>query len=147
MTTDKDNQFLLLSLYLDDEASSAERQKVEFWLKHDPQFRACYAQQVALRYKLRELPTPAPQVAPEVFIEQVLHTIDRRFQQQRRRRWGLGALCAGIATLVGGGLVVTHGGRSPQFISAEQTVAPPSEPLMVAMERPVVPLPKALTKP
>lgn len=146
MTTDKDNQFLLLSLYLDDEASSAERQKVEFWLKHDPQFRACYAQQVALRYKLRELPTPAPQVAPEVFIEQVLHTIDRRFQQQRRRRWGLGALCAGIATLVGVVGSDSWGAIAPVYLRRADRSAP-SEPLMVAMERPVVPLPKALTKP
>jgi len=143
----KEEQFLLLSVYLDDEATPAERQKVEAWLRQDPQFRACYAQQVALRHKLRELPTPAPQVTTEVFIDQVLQAVERRSQQKRRNMMGIGALCAGAFTIFGALLAVVNGERSPQFNSAVHTVLPKPEPLMIAMERPIVPLPKALNQP
>ncbi len=147
MNSNKENQFLLLSLYLDNAVSPAERQQVELWLKHDAQFRACYAQQVALRRKLRELPNPAPQVAPKVFADQVLQAIERRSRQKRRYMLGLGALSAGTVALVGALLTLANGARSPEFSTAQQTVAPDPEPLMIAMERPVVPLPKALSQP
>ena len=141
MTSNRENQFLLLSLYLDDAASPEERQKVETWLRQDARFRACYAQQVALRHKLRELPTPPSQIAPEAFIDQVLQTMDRR--SQRRKIWGMGALCAGAVAIIGAVLSVVNAERSPQFSAAVHT----PEPLLIAMERPVVPLPKALNQP
>jgi hypothetical protein len=145
MKHNPEDQFLLLSLYLDDEASPEERQQVEVWLKQDAQFRACYAQQVALRHKLRTLPTPPTPVAPEVFINQVLQTVERR--SQRRKILGIGALCAGAFTIIGTVLSVANPERSPQFNSAVHTVVPTPEPLLIAMERPIVPLPKALNQP
>jgi len=145
MKNNQEDQFLLLSLYLDDEASPEERQKVEAWLRQDARFRACYAQQVALRHKLRELPTPPSPVAPEAFINQVLQTVDRR--SQRRKILGIGALCAGAVTIIGAVLSVVNAERSPQFSSAVHTVVPKPEPLLIAMERPIVPLPKVLNQP
>ena len=145
-----DERFDLLSAYIDGEVSEAEEQLVETWLSEDPNFRLVYQQQLKLRQLLIELPAPIPvnsstRVETDRVVNRVMAEIERRSQ---RRKWKLAGLGISVAAIVGVfGSMFTFN-SSPQFSPVANSVKPAAvvkeEPVLIAMEEPLVPLPKSM---
>ncbi|MFM7888390.1 MAG: anti-sigma factor family protein [Pseudanabaena sp.] len=149
MTTPNE-RFELLSAYIDGETTETEEQLVEKWLSNDVDFRCLYQQQIKLRQSLIELPVPiaansSVQKETEVMIDRVLAEIDKRSQ---RRKWKLAGIGISVAAVVGvfGSLFTFN--SSPQFSPVANSVKAPTpvteEPVLIAMEEPLVPLPKSM---
>jgi anti-sigma factor RsiW len=150
-------RFELLSAYIDGEVSESEEQLVELWLSDDVNFRHIYQQQLKLRQLLIDLPVPVAvnssgKAETELMIDRVFAQIDKRSQ---RRKWKLAGIGIAIAAVVGVlGSMFTFN-SSPQFspvsnsISNSVKIKSPApvaeEPVLIAMEEPLVPLPKAMS--
>lgn len=140
LDTQKRDRFELLSAYLDGEVSVQERRQVEVWLAEDPQVQCLYARLMMLRKGMLSMSVPACEQPVEETITQVFCRLGRRRQKQVLL-WGGSAIAAGLLAAVSG---VFGGGNSlsPQLAqSPEMPVA--SEPLMLALNQPVVEIPKA----
>ncbi|MDF5723412.1 MAG: zf-HC2 domain-containing protein [Rhizonema sp. PD37] len=143
--------FELLSAYLDGELTVAERRQVEEWLANDPSVQSLYARQIKIRQGLRTLPVPQPQQPVEETVQQVMKRLHRR----SITGWMFGGVA--IAACVLGaisGLLINGEGRTPQLAYKQTTTEPIKQaqaksqpatgsPLMVAINNPVVPIPKA----
>ncbi len=132
----KRDRFELLSAYLDGEVTAAERRQVQEWLDTDPQVQQLYNRLLKLRSAFKTVSAPQ-QVPVEQTIDAVFDRLDRR--PNRMFRWGGVA----IAALFVGALATVFPGRdsfSPQLASSP---TPNSEPLMVALNEPLVNIPKA----
>ncbi len=149
MTT-PDERFELLSAYIDGEVTETEEQLVEQWLSDDVDFRRLYQQQMKLRQSLIDLPVPvaansSAKKETEVMIDRVFAEIDKRSQ---RRKWKLAGIGISVAAVVGvfGSLFTFN--SSPQFSPVANSVKAPTpvaeEPVLIAMEEPLVPLPKSM---
>lgn len=144
---DKTAQFELLSAYLDNEVTPAERQQVERWLQEDSAFRVLHQRLRCTQQSWAEMPmaaavTPTPQYAEEVFA---------KIDQRRQRHWlkiGGGALAA-AALAIGGTLAAGWDSFSnpvPQMAQASLPLSAPTipeflpnpAPLMVALNKPIV---------
>ena len=146
-------RFELLSAYIDGEVSESEEQLVELWLSDDVNFRHIYQQQLKLRQLLIELPVPvaansSAKAETELMIDRVFAQIDKRSQ---RRKWKLAGIGITVAAMVGVfGSMFTFN-SSPQFSPVSNSIkikspAPVAEePILIAMEEPLVPLPKAMS--
>jgi anti-sigma-K factor RskA len=132
----KRDRFELLSAYLDGEVTAAERRQVETWLEHDPETQRLYERLLNLRQGFRTLPVPTEKPV-EPTIQQVYQRIHRR-AQRRALVWGGSAIAAvfvgAIATLP----------NSPIAQIARFTKI---EPLMVALNDPVVEIPRVIIPP
>lgn len=148
-TQDPEKRFILLSAYLDQEITYSEKQLVEQWLAEDCQFRELYRQQLRLKGGLRELPTPQSQAHSEALTEQFVNQVIAK--SQKRSRHKLLALMGGaslaLVSLVTGIFTLAPNQRPLEFGLANQSVPlkEDSEPLLIALEKPIIPLPKALT--
>ncbi|MDY6936337.1 MAG: hypothetical protein SWY16_01620 [Cyanobacteriota bacterium] len=98
--TEAEERFILLSSYLDGEATSEECRQVEAWLASDPQMRQFYNRVVGLRQGLKSFPVPQAPQPIEPLTESVFERIDR--QNQRRWMWGSGAIAALFVAAVSG---------------------------------------------
>jgi anti-sigma factor RsiW len=144
-------RFELLSAYIDGEVSDTEEQLVETWLADDADFRRLYQQQLKLGQLLIDLPVPLAanssiKAETEVMIDRVWAEIDKRSQ---RRKWKLAGLGVSIAAIVGiFGSMFTFN-SSPQFSPVSNSIKAPTavteEPVLIAMEEPLVPLPKSMS--
>jgi negative regulator of sigma E activity len=143
----KRDRFELLSAYLDGEVTAAERKQVEQWLADDPTVQRLYARLLKLRQGIRTIPVPEPQQSLEETVEQVMARLRRR----SRLVWFGGG--AAVAACVLGALSGLLGGESrlPQMAQkqpiqqAQSAIPTPgvvSSPLMVAINNPVIPIPK-----
>ncbi|HAN46567.1 MAG TPA: Fis family transcriptional regulator [Cyanobacteria bacterium UBA8156] len=128
-----DERFWLLSLYLDGEATPAERSQVEAWIDGDREFAQLYRQQRRLQQNLVDMPIPATDAAA------FLTTLNHRLDQHDRRRWGLPVAAA--LTLMAGWMAVVALPRPPK-VQLAQPLPAPEERLILAMEQPLVPAPK-----
>ncbi len=145
-----EERFELLSAYIDGEVTDAEEQLVEQWLSDDVDFRRLYQQQLKLRQLLIELPVPVAanssvKAETELVINRVIAEIDKRSQ---RRKWKLAGIGISVAAVVGiFGSMFTFN-SSPQFSPVANSIkkaAPVAEePVIIAMEEPLVPLPKSM---
>ena len=145
-----EERFELLSAYIDCEVTEAEEQLVEQWLSDDVEFRRLYQQQLKLRQLLIDLPVPiaahsSVKAETDMMISRVMAEIDRRSQ---RRKWKLAGI--GVAAVVGvfGSLFTFN--SSPQFSPVANNInkAPVQvkpEQILIAMEDPLVPLPKSMS--
>lgn len=137
----KRDRFELLSAYLDGEVSAAERQQVESWLTTDPLVQRLYGRLVNLRQSLQAMPVPAAQQSPEHTTTQVFTRLHNR--NRRTVAWG--------GTAVAAVIVGALSGPFPTYLSSVNQVARISQPvaqhetLMVALNTPVVEIPKAPT--
>lgn len=142
----KRDRFELLSAYLDGEVTAAERRQVEKWLADDPTVQRLYARLLKLRQSLRTLPVPQPH-SPVETVEQVLARLRRR----TKLVWvGGGAAMAACVIGAVSGLQLGGESRMPHQMARQsiQKIQPtPSpdvaSPLMVAINNPVIPIPKA----
>ena len=149
MTT-PDERFELLSAYIDCEVTETEEQLVEQWLSDDIDFRRLYQQQTKLRQSLIDLPVPvvansSAKKETEVMIDRVFAEIDKRSQ---RRKWKLAGIGISVVAVVGvfGSLFTFN--SSPKFSPVANSVKSPApvaeEPVIIAMEEPLLPLPKSM---
>lgn len=147
----KRDGYELLSAYLDGEVTAAERKQVEEWLANDPTVQSLYARQIKIRQGLRSLPVPEPQQPVEETVQQVM----KRLHHRSITGWMFGGVAiAACAIGAVSGLIINGEGRIPQ-LAYEQTTTEPikqpqtaskratGSPLMVAINNPVVPIPKA----
>ena len=148
-----EERFELLSAYIDGEVTEAEEQLVEQWLSDDVDFRRLYQQQLKLRQSLIDLPVPVAahssvKTETDVMINRVFAEIDKRSQ---RRKWKLAGIGISVAAVVGVfGSMFTFNSR-PQFSPVANSIKSPAptqvkpEPILIAMEEPLVPLPKSMS--
>lgn len=147
----KRDRFELLSAYLDHEATAAERRQVEEWLATDPVVQRLYIRLLKLRQTLQSAPVPTTGETPD--------QLAARFLSHLARRSRLLQTSATFVALA----VVAAVGISPRlpFTPAEPSVAqldrssagfspmneapavPAADSLMIALDRPVVDIPKA----
>ncbi len=148
--TNSQERFELLSAYIDGEVTNTEEQLVEQWLSDDADFRRIYQHQLKLRQLLIDLPVPVSssvKAETNVMIDRVFAEIDKRSQ---RRKWKLAGIGVSIAAVVGiFGSMFTFN-SSPQFSPVANSLKAPAtvteEPILIAMEEPLVPLPKSMSK-
>jgi anti-sigma factor RsiW len=144
----KRDRFELLSAYLDGEVTAAERQQVEEWLANDAGVQRLYARLLKLRQAFRTMPIPTPQHSPETTVQKVFDRVNR----PSRLTWTFGgaAIAACVIGAVSGWLPGRESGipqlaQQPQIQTAQTAQEPtvPSSPLMVAINNPVIEIPKA----
>lgn len=144
----KRDRFELLSAYLDGEVTAAESRQVEEWLASDTAVQCLYARLLKLRQGIKTLPVPAAQQSPEATAQQVLARLRRR----SRFVWVFGgaAIAACVIGTVSGllpsGQSKLQLAQKPKVESTQATitpVTPPASPLMVAINNPVIEIPKA----
>lgn len=134
------DRFELLSAYLDGEVTAAERKQVQEWLKTDPTVQCLYTRLVTLRQGLQTLPVPESGQSTEQAVNQVFASINRR-RFQKFAGWS-GAAIAALFVGAFSGILPGNYSLSPQM--AQSPIAPQSsEPLMVALNRPAIEIPKA----
>ncbi|MEA5577381.1 transcriptional regulator [Anabaena sp. UHCC 0451] len=139
------DRFELLSAYLDGEVTATERKQVEEWLSTDDSVKCLYARLLKLRQSVRAMPIPASGHSPEATFKQVWKRLCYRSQ--------LGWMFSGAA--VAACVIGTISGFLPDNTSklqlAQQKIQPiavktqPTKtvsPLMVALNNPVIEIPK-----
>lgn len=145
MNTMQRDRFELLSAYLDGEVTATERKQVEQWLATDPTMQRLHTRLLKLRQGFQALPTPVPSQSSQQLADQIFAKVERR--SNRRRLVWVGATAAMV---VGALTTLVSGDRSfvPQIAKSPAQVTTPqpetaSEPLMIALDKPVVEIPKA----
>jgi anti-sigma factor RsiW len=153
-------QFELLSAYLDGELTVAERQRVEYWLDHEPTIQRLYVKMLGLREKIRVLPMDEPvESESDDLAKQVFARIDRR--SRALTIWGgvstaIAATCVAVVTglLTGDrpfspNLANTPVNEGPTVTIVASTPTPEfidtgfAESLNISLDRPVVDLPSS----
>lgn len=139
------DRFELLSAYLDGEVTAAERKQVEQWLTTDPTMQRLHSRLLKLRQGFQALPVPAPSQTSQQMADQIFAKVERR--SNRRRLVWVGATAAmvvgALTTLVGGDRsFMPQVAKSPEQVTTPQQETA-SEPLMIALDKPVVEIPKA----
>jgi anti-sigma factor RsiW len=129
------DRYELLSAYLDGEVTAAERKQVQSWLDTDPQMQQLYVRMMRLRHGIQTIPVPQSEQPAEQMAKQVFARINRRITR-RNVVWG----GAAIAAVFVGALSSILQSPAPQ-LAQKQTQ--PNQPLMIALDRPAVPIPKA----
>lgn len=144
----KRDRFELLSAYLDGEVTAAERHQVEDWLEHDPTVQCLYARLLKLRQGMRTTPLPPTEIPVEQTVNSVITRLDRK--PKLILAWG----GAAIAAIFVGFLSELTPINSP--IANQMAEFPASDPasdivdsqaLMLALDRPLVEIPKATVSP
>ncbi|WP_139324988.1 anti-sigma factor family protein [[Limnothrix rosea] IAM M-220] len=151
LTEDQLSDLELLSAYVDGEATPEESHQVQERLDTDPVFRRQYLQLHQIRQGLQAMPTPSSQSH-----RRLSNQVFRRLRWQKSKvlsLWGGGAIAA---LFIAG--VVSNLPRSNQteFVNRTAPVAPTTlletarepnqdEALVVALNRPVLQIPKMAT--
>ena len=131
----KRDRFELLSAYLDGEVTAAERKQVEEWLANDPESQRLYERLLKLRSSFQTIPVPAAQQPVEQTIELVYQQVDRR-SRRRAVVWSGSAIAAVVLGAVSTVL------PTRQLLQIAQSPQQEIEPLRVALNSPVVEIPK-----
>lgn len=137
----KRDRFELLSAYLDGEITAAERRQVEEWLACDPTIQSLYARLLKLRQGIRYMPVPASEKSTEHTVEQVLLRLNRK--SRRVLTWGGVAIAAMFVTALVGKV---PGLQQPIYQAAYDAGSGnevSADALMIALDRPVIEIPKA----
>lgn len=142
--------FELLSAYLDGEVTATERKQVEEWLSKDASVKCLYKRLLNLRQGLQNIPVPPTNQSSETTIEQVLKRINR----PQDLAWIFGG--AALAACILGTVSTLFPGNSSRILQmAETTELTPAvtqpaisdSPLMVALNKPVMEIPKTAIAP
>jgi ferric-dicitrate binding protein FerR (iron transport regulator) len=123
-------RFELLSAYLDNQVTPAERKQVQDWLDTDREFKKIYLQMLQVEQGLKTLPV-VPTVSAEVISKKVFAKID---QQQKNR---LIKLIVSLGFIAVFGFFLESSQRS--WESAGETT--PGDSLIIALNRPIIKLP------
>lgn len=136
----KRDRFELLSAYLDGEVTADERRQVEQWLATDPKMQRLHTRLLSLRQGLRTLPVPPSEQPIEQVAVQVMSRLERR--PKRTAVWGGLAIAALFMGAIMGTLSRTEITPAPGLVSN----AVPQDGLMIALDRPVIEIPKAASE-
>ena len=144
---EKRDCFELLSAYLDGEVTATERRQVEEWLSTDASIKCLYKRLLNLRQGLRNIPVTAGNQSPETTVEQVLARVNRRYQLS----WIFGG--AAVAACILGAISGLLSDNSSRMLEMAQTqpgtelISKAKQPLMVALNNPVIEIPKTAIAP
>jgi anti-sigma factor RsiW len=138
----KRDRFELLSAYLDSEVTAAERRQVEDWLACDIEVQRLYARLLSLRSGWQNMPVPAQQPV-EKTVEKVFARLDRR--PKLAVLWGGAAAVAAMFIAAVSGVLPGQQSLSP--LVATHTAPPSEQRLMIALNDPIVPIPKPSAAP
>lgn len=141
------DRFELLSAYMDGEVTADERRQVEDWLSNDPTVQRLYERLLKLRQSFQAMPVPiSDECSVERTVDSVLARVDRR--PRRALVWGGIAIAA---VVIGAVSSVFLGDRAPvpQLAQTRQETqqpandspAEPAEPLLVALDKPLISIP------
>jgi anti-sigma factor RsiW len=138
------DRFELLSAYLDGEVTAAERRQVEVWLDQNAEVQCLYARLLKLRQGMRLLPIPTARQPIEQTVDRVLSRIEQR--PRKALVWGGMAIAAMFLATWSDGLpgiqqhAVSNMAKAPEPIGMTDVS---SDALMIALDRPVIEIPKA----
>jgi anti-sigma factor RsiW len=148
------DRFELLSAYIDGEVTVAQKEQVQQWLHEDPSFQQLYQRLLKLNHGFQHLPIPVATQSPQ----QITHAVFKQMEQRRFSRlafWGgtaIAAIAVGLISL----FLPEQKMPLPQVAETPTTLENPtpvansvvgSPSLMIAVNRPVVPIPKAPVAP
>ena len=133
------DRFELISAYIDGEVTAAERYQVQEWLARDANSQHLYARLMKLRQGLHQLPIPANQVTARETANQVFTRIDRR-RMRNTMVWGGAAIAAMFVSAFSG---ILPGSQFMPRLAQTPLTEEAAEPLMIAVNRPVIQIPKA----
>ncbi|NEQ20447.1 MAG: zf-HC2 domain-containing protein [Microcoleus sp. SIO2G3] len=134
------DRFELLSAFIDGEVTAAERRQVQELLATDADMQRLHSRLIKLRQGLQNLPVPAAQTTAQDKAQEVFSRIDRR-RNRRTVMWG-GAAVAAMVVGALSGILPGSDSLVPRLAqSLNKEVAP--EPLEIAINRPVIEIPKA----
>lgn len=136
----KRDRFELLSAYLDGEVTADERRQVEQWLATDVKMQRLHTRLLSLRQGLRSLPVPPSEQPAEQVAVQVMSRLERR--PKRTAVWGGFAVAALLVGAVMGTFTRSEMTPAPGLVSN----AVPQDGLMIALDRPVIEIPKAASE-
>ncbi len=137
MDMQKRDRFELLSAYLDGELTAAERRQVEYWLANDPEVQRLYTRLLKLREGLQSMPVPPAQQSVENTVGQVLARLNQR--PKMAIGWGGAAIAAIFISALSS---ILPASQSPVELASTPEPAAKPESLMVALNTPVVAIPK-----
>ncbi len=151
LTEDQLADLELLSAYVDGEATQAESHQVQERLDIDPEFKRQYLHMHQIRQGLQAMPTPSTQSH-----RRLSNQVFRRLRWQKSKvisLWGGGAIAAlfiaGVVSNIPRSNQTEFANRTePAVSSTIQTaseVNPQEEALVVALNRPVLQIPKLAT--
>lgn len=135
----EEERFDLLSAYIDNEVTSVERQQVQYLLDRDPEFKKLYAQLNALSSGIQNVPIPVSQTSHRELSQQVFQKIDRQSHFKRISILTGGAIAS---MFVGAGFSFLTGFNSAKLEMATTQSIKGSEPLMIAINEPLVQIPQ-----
>lgn len=145
----KRDRFELLSAYLDGEVTPEERREVEGWLRDDPSVQCLYARLLKLRQGLRSLPTAPPERPVEQTVNQVLTRVNTR--PRLLLTWGGAAAAAvvlGVLSYLGPiNTTAVHRVAESSVDPSVTSESVESEALILALDRPILEIPKAPNSP
>jgi hypothetical protein len=140
LDAEKRDRFELLSAYLDGEVTADEKRQIEALLATDPAMQRLHARLLKLRHNFRSLPTPPVEQPVEQTVQQVFARLERR--PQRALAWGGLAIAALFVGAVVG--IMPRNDFLPSIAHAPQSEeSVSSQGLMIALDRPVIEIPKA----
>lgn len=146
LNTVQRDRFEMLSAYLDGEVTAAERKQVEEWLAHDTNVQRLHARLLNLRQALQAMPVPTSECSVQETVDQVFDRVERR--PKLSLIWG-GAAIAALFVGAMATMFSTENPFLPQIAKSPEQVESPrpetiaSEPLLIALDRPLVTIPKA----
>lgn len=138
--------FKLLSAYLDGEVTASERRQVQQWLDTNPKVQQLYTRLLRLRQALENLPLPTPEQTAQQLSAGVFQHLDRKRQRVKRLLLWSGAAIAAVVIGTVSNLFSNNESPLPGLVKAPPTpvaadLEPTTEPLMIALNRPVVEIP------
>jgi anti-sigma factor RsiW len=144
------DRFELLSAYLDGEATATERKQVQEWLDTDAEVQQLYRRLMKLRQGMTTLPIPASERSTEEITCRVFQQIRQR-QVKRAIVLGGGAIAALFIGVLSGlfpsnpvpSLRLAHETNEPASTTSVASSPAADDTLMIAVNRPVVEIPKA----
>jgi anti-sigma factor RsiW len=147
----KRDRFELISAYLDGEVTADERRQVEGWLKHDASAQCLYTRLLKLRQSFRMMPVPPPEQPAEVTVQQIMNRVERR--PRVAAAWGGAAIAAAFLGLLvhlpdlGSMTTQQLASRASDKTQVSKTIPTlvESDALMIALDRPIIEIPKAPT--
>jgi hypothetical protein len=134
------DRFELLSAYIDGEVTAAERKQVQEWLATDLEMQRLHSRLMKIRQGFQKMPVPSAEATAQQTVREVFSRLDRRRNRQTII-WGGAAIAAVFVSALSG---ILPGSQSlvPRLAQAPKPEVT-SEPLMIAINRPVIEIPKA----
>ncbi len=131
--------FSLLSAYIDGEATPDERRQVNQWLDNDPEVKSLYLHLLRIRQNLQQMPVPQSSASTAETVERFFWLLDQR-RRRTMLKMGGGAIAALFMAALSG---LVPGVPSVTQLAKFSDNKVESPQLMIALNRPLVPIPKA----